>query len=93
MTADAGRPVAGEINPNHPVTAGLRDHWHKIVALLLSKYDLGRVIITLADFAKLERELPNGAVVVKDCEDGIHLRLASRAEAERLAREEGGLPT
>lgn len=81
----------GELNPNHPVTAAVHDHWHKFVALLMVKYDLGHVVITGADVARLDGE--GSAVCVKEQRDGIHLWIVDAKEAERLAREEGGLPT
>jgi len=81
-----------EVNPNHPVTAAVHDHWHKIVALLMHKFELGHVVITGQDLAAFEREYPNHAIMIHDKRDGIHLRMVSMEEADRLAREHGGLP-
>jgi hypothetical protein len=78
-----------ELNPNHPVTAAVHDHWHKIVALLIAKFDLGHVVITQADLAKLDQ---GSAVVIKEQRDGLHVWMVNEGEAERLARQEGGLP-
>lgn len=81
-----------EINPNHPVTAGARDHWHKLCAILLHKFDLEPVVITTSDFERFIHDYPDHAVLLHDTKDGLHLRIVSRAEAERLAGEAGGLP-
>jgi len=80
---------ARELNPNHPMTTALREHWMKMAALLVAKQG-GHVVITSDDIASLGdcglfltmRELP----------DGIHLRLVDEATAHQLARKEGGLP-
>lgn len=82
-----------EVNPNHPVTAGMREHWHKIVGLLLHKLELGEVVITGEDLQAFERDHPDAVVMIHDRRDGIHLKIITNAEAQRLAREQGGLPT
>lgn len=83
-----------ELNPNHPVTASVHDHWHKVVALLLHKFDLGEVVITASDLDDLAREFAGGmpAVLIHDKADGMHLKIVTEAEAMALAREHGGLP-
>jgi hypothetical protein len=78
-----------ELNPNHPVTAAVHDHWHKIVALLIVKYDLGHVVITEDDLSRMQE---GSAVVIKEQRDGLHVWMVNETEGERLAREEGGLP-
>ena len=82
-----------ELNPNHPVTAAVHDHWHKIVALLIHKFELGHVVITAEDLVRWERDCPDCVVLLHDRRDGMHLRVITRVEGECLAREEGGLPT
>lgn len=77
-----------ELNPNHPVTQQTHDQWHKFVAIMLNKY--GDVTITIKDVQAMPDD---AAVTVQELEDGIHLRLVSMAEGERLAREHGGRPT
>lgn len=81
-----------ELNPNNPITSGMRDQWHKIVAVLMADYGIVEFEITpmmLDDFAIT---YPGGAVVA-DARDGrFVIRLVSGDEAERLARKEGGLP-
>lgn len=84
-----------ELNPNHPVTAMVHDHWHKIVALLIHKFDLGDVLITMDDLLALQLDF-NGempAVLLHDKADGMHLKIVTEVEAAHLAREHGGLPS
>lgn len=82
-----------ELNPQHPVTSAVHDQWHKIVAILLHKYDLGHVIITMKDFEAFVADHPDSVVVLHDKRDGLHLTMTSREEGERLARTQGGLPS
>lgn len=78
-----------ELNPNHPVTQAVHDHWHKLCALLMHKQGLQRVVITAEDIKALE----NGAsIAVQEKHDGLHLFLVDEAQAKVLARKHGGLP-
>lgn len=77
-----------ELNPNHPVTQKVSDHWHKICALIMSKSGNRHVVITKEDIARLD----NAAIAIEEKPDGIHVVLLPRAEAERLAKIAGGLP-
>ncbi len=77
-----------ELNPNHPVTRAVSEHWHKIAALLMFKYKIEHAVITIDDI----KNMPNSAIAVQELSDGIHIRLIDGADAERLARKEGGLP-
>lgn len=79
-----------ELNPNHPMTRNMHDHWHKFCALLMLKFGKPHVVITMADVMRLGDDC--NAVTIQELEDGIHLRLVSMEEGERLARKEGGLP-
>jgi hypothetical protein len=80
-----------ELNPNHPVTVEIREQWHKLLAVLMHKFGLTEVEITVDDLLTLEKSgLMNITAHPKG--DVITLRLVSDAEAARLAREEGGLP-
>lgn len=79
-----------ELNPNHPVSQQMHDHWHKICALLMRKMGRDHIVITMVDL----RSFPaDSFMVFQELEDGLHLRLVDEAEAVRLARREGGLPT
>lgn len=76
-----------ELNPNHPVTSAMRDQWHKLAAILMHKHGLTHVVITSEDMESMGSEM---CVMVQASADGIHLRLITMAEGERLAREQGG---
>ena len=83
-----------ELNPNHPVTQEVSGQWHKFLAVLMLKLGHNHLVISPADIEDFMQS-GFGAVTVKDGEHGdgcLHFRLVSMAEAERLAREEGGLP-
>lgn len=83
-----------EINPDHPATIGARDQWHKIVALLMNKLGLREVIISDKEVECFANTAGGSAVVIQFKDGvGIILRLLDIKEAERLAREEGGLPS
>lgn len=77
-----------ELNPNHPVTQAIHDHWHKIAALILYKLEIEEIVISANDINLLGNS--EKAVMFEELEDGIHVRLVSMEEAERLAVKEGG---
>lgn len=80
-----------ELNPNHPVTRTMAGQWHKIVALLMAKFGQSHIEISAADIeSALAGEMK--AVTIRERDNAIVLDLVSMKEAERLAREEGGLP-
>lgn len=81
-----------EYNPNHPVTRAVHDHWHKIVAILLSRppYN-GRTVITEKEIAQWAEKFEGHAVVIKDSDRKLTLYMVDAKEAERLAKQEGGL--
>jgi len=76
--------IDGEVNPDHPMTLGVRQQWHKIVALLLMRS--GPASFSSDDFAALGAA--NVAVAVDDHHDTLNVRLVSAAEAQRLAAAE-----
>lgn len=80
-----------ELNPNHPMTATMHDQWHKIVALLMRKFNQSHIEIDVTEIDRFT-ESGMGAVTIRERDGAIHLDLVSWVEAERLAREEGGLP-
>jgi hypothetical protein len=77
-----------EVNPNHPVTQAVHDHWHKIAALLVQKLG-GSALITSDDVLALGVDK---AVTVQELSDGLHVRIISLSEGEKLAKIHGGLP-
>lgn len=79
-----------ELNPNHPTTMTMHDHWHKIAAVLMRKFGLEHVVITAADINRI----PEGNfIVLQELNDGLHLKFVDEKTAIALARREGGLPT
>lgn len=74
------------LNPNHPVTRQVAEHWHKLCALAVHRAG-GHIVITSDDI----HEITGMAIQVQELHDGLHLRLISMQEAERLAREQGGM--
>lgn len=76
-----------ELNPNHPMTKAMHDHWHKLCAFVVKKYANGHAIITLDDMTCIA----GMNIVGEEKNDGIHLRIVDDAEAVKLAREHGGL--
>ena len=83
--------IPGELNPNHPVTAGVRGQWHKFCALLLYKSGATQSRITAADIDGLMSSDRHN-IVVQEKDNAITLTLVSDAEAARLAKHAGGLP-
>jgi hypothetical protein len=61
--------------------------WHKICALLIFKMG-GSQTITPQDIIELEKKFPNGAVFVRDLEDGLHLDMVTHEHAVQLAEDQ-----
>ena len=82
-----------ELNPNHPVTIAAHDHWHKIVALLMVRFNETEIEIPLSEIMQFATDDPAKmkAVVLQDTGHSLVLRLVDMKEAEKLAREAGGL--
>lgn len=78
-----------ELNPNHPMTQTMHDQWHKIVALLMLKMKQNHIEITASDIETLATT-PK-AVAIQTKGERILLDLMPLADAERLAKKEGGL--
>lgn len=83
-----------ELNPNHPVTQELCEQWHKIVALIMRAQGLTELIISPSEVQEAFSTLDGLNVTIRiNDRQGVVLQLVSDKEAERLVREEGGLPT
>jgi len=81
-----------EINPNNAHLKAMREHWQKIVGILLHKLAPGReVIITATDVEALANISPGEipVVVTHEQRDGIHLKLVGEREARKLAARHG----
>lgn len=82
-----------ELNPNHPVTQVVHDHWHKFCLIVMAKMGIDHIVITMQDLEDLTKMFPGDmpAIAICEREDGIHLDLLPRTEGMALAREQGGL--
>ena len=77
-----------ELNPNHPVTREVHDHWYKIAALLVARSG-GSVVIPPHEVEALQDK----AITIRfSAHEGIVLKLVSMEEGERMATQAGGLP-
>lgn len=87
-----------KLNPNNEVVQAVDDQWHKIVYVIMRKLGVENVDITMEDIKRVQEE-SNRFAVCLDClshgklEPTMAVRILPMEEAERLAREEGGLPT
>jgi hypothetical protein len=82
-----------ELNPNHPVTRTVHDHWHKIVAILISRppYN-GSAEISEQEIVEWGEKYEGWSVAIKDSNHRLTLWMVDEKESERLSRKEGGLP-
>jgi hypothetical protein len=83
-----------KLNPNHPVTQLLDDEFmHKLAAVLVMQSG-GHATITIRDIHDLANRFDGEEpTLVTHChKESIELKLVPRSEAERMAREHGGLP-
>lgn len=80
-----------ELNPHHPTTEKVHDHWHKIAALLLLRLGLrvgsGEVVIKVPEVDRLVG-MGQCVVVINEKKDGIHLSIVTEEEARSLMRRE-----
>lgn len=70
-----------ELNPDHPVTQDLRDHWSKVLAMVMKKCGLSEVMITEADFKSLETGQKMPCVIAHSRADGLLIKLLPKDEA------------
>ena len=82
-----------ELNPDHPTTRAVHDQWHKLCCLLMIKFGRKDVVFTNADVEKFVETFTEKAIVCDTRNGMLALRIVSMEEGERLAREEGGLPS
>lgn len=79
-----------ELNPNHPTTKAISDHWHKIAALIMHKLGTDHIVITTEDIlSMMEAEK---AIAAQELKDGLHIFTLTMEDARSLAAQEGGLP-
>lgn len=93
MKFDPKSPNPLELNPHHETTQKVHNYWHTILALFMHQQGIKKATITMADIAKFNQEYGVGAgVTVQENQDGLHLTIVTNEEADKLARENGGLP-
>jgi hypothetical protein len=75
-----------ERNPEHEVTQAMREHWHKVAALILFKLSPDKeVVITPDDLVRVQAAFDGGVnIVVQELDDGLHIRLVTAAEGTEL---------
>jgi len=88
-----GMETMKELNPNHPVTREFHEQWHKVCALVMIKLGVREVHIDEDDIRRLADEPGGCNITMRVRNEVIILKLVDDAEAERLAREDGGLPS
>lgn len=84
-------PHPDELNPEHPVTAEVREQWHKFCAFLMMKFGVTTVVINSADIQRFT-DSDRCNIVVRMSSDYLTLMLMSDEEAKLLVDKEGGLP-
>jgi hypothetical protein len=72
-----------ELNPSHPVTSGLQDQWHKLLAIHMRKQGLKEITITQNDIEEVVALPTMPVVVAHEKKDGIHI-LYFTSEPEAL---------
>ena len=75
-----------ELNPNHPVTKEMRDHWHKIAAILMVKFKVTSVEITIKDIENL-MNCGTSNIVFKPDGDILRVWLVDDITALKLSEE------
>lgn len=76
-----------ELNPDHPVTKQIHDHWHTLCLMIMRKLGIKEVIITEQDFIGVEPGTLN--ISIQELADGMHVRVMSNQEMLAFLEEEG----
>jgi hypothetical protein len=77
-----------ELNPNHPTTKALSNHWHKIAAIIMVKAGLQEIKITSEDVMAFQGK----SIVANGLKDAIVISLVDEAVGRAMAEKAGGLP-
>lgn len=75
-----------ELNPKHPVTEEVREHWAKFLAAVMGKLGKEKITLELIDLEAID----GLCVVVHMHKNSVDLSLVTMEEGERLANEHGG---
>lgn len=79
-------------NPNHKVSQAVEGQWHKICAFIMVKLKLKEFIITTEDINEMAQRSEGMNIAVHDDGNRIRIYMVDNETADRLARENGGLP-
>lgn len=79
-----------ELNPNHEVTTAMREQWQKICAVVMHKYGIGSLQISIADIEEFAGSNKCN-IVLHSGEEFITVRLVDDETAVALAADAGGL--
>ena len=71
-------------NHDHPTTQALEGQWHKVLAAVMLKYDLEKIVLTPADLSALSKQLEGRDISARELPDGLHLAFVTDEEAKRL---------
>jgi hypothetical protein len=80
-----------EMNPHHPVTQEVREHWHKIAALIMWKAGLTKVTIINGEI-DIFGSLPPASmptIIIHTHKESLDILLMPLDEAKRYAAKEG----
>lgn len=79
-------------NPNHPVTKAVNNQWHKIAALIMLKFGVTELEITVEDVDRLAKGGMNIVFDARgtDYERPVTLRIVDDKTAAELLKQEGG---
>lgn len=78
-----------ELNPNHETLQALNNHWQKIAALAVAR--AGGDVSISNEF--LDQIADKGLFLVVNAKpEGLHLKMVTSQEAQKLAKKAGGLP-
>jgi hypothetical protein len=78
-----------EMNPEHPTTKGVHDHWYKVCALLMLKMGVKDITISPQEIERIEG---NNIAIKFDDKLGIILKLLSDEEIMSVGIENGAVP-
>lgn len=67
-----------ELNPNHPVTRKMHDHWRKLAAVMVNRTLEKTTVITLDEVQQMD----GLAITIKETAAGTELKIVE--EGERL---------
>lgn len=82
-----------ELNPNHPVTNELREQYHKLLAIVMWRFGMDRLVVTSEEIERFVTDHPGGINVAFEPKGhNLTIRIVDDEEGARLARREGGLP-